>query len=1506
MSENSINGNTEPQQPQPQREQQLEMVAAANAHIKQQAETPIHSFDRDASPGAKREEAERGIPKDLLPDFRNLGTKRGGLHTELGTSDVEQIKQALSAAQKKPIAPVKTTGHKRLSSGGPRTPRTPRTPSGTSGAATATATDSQSRIPEWYRVGWTAFSTQPNPGGPIQLAAAENKLEDPLERMVSFLFFSKWWGQGGAIFTIGVIFWSLGTLGGGFITFGVGCLFVLTYSQITRQRFQRLARDDIDRGLTLLQFLDQDKESVEWLNSFLQKFWVIFEPVMSAYVIDNIDTYLVDYLPNFLDSVRLNTFTLGTKPFRVESVRMLQEPESDTVSMDWNVSFKPNDLSDMTKKQLENKVNPKVMLTIRLGKGMVGAGIPVLVEDMSFQGAMRIKLKFMSKFPHVRMVEACFLKKPDFDYVLKPIGGETFGFDVNNIPGLQSIVRDQVHAILGPMMYYPNVFSFDVEKFFSGELDITQANGVLAVTVYSTTTINTRDISGQVNPYIRFYLDKAQELGRTSVQENTLDPRWNETHFLMLNNLTSMLSLELRNQSTGSKDRRIARAHFDLKELENDEDHSLEDADLDLRHNGKPIGQIKVDMRYMPVSKPIPRDDGTVEPAAESNSGILRFTVHECRKLGSARLNPYVRVMINGAERIHTPIFKRNPNPKFERSGEVVVLDQTAVFIRVEVKDSISLAEDPVIGVWRNYLVTMIQDLDNATDGWWDLALDNGDKAQGRIRLGFQWKPVVMTGLSDAMGGHGLYMPPIGVVRITFWRARDLKNVDGVAGKSDPYVRVLSGSQIRTRTEVIDNNLDPEWGETQYIPVHSNKEDLKLEVMDWNAKTKDKSLGFTTLKMRDLVKQCTGNQENNPDKWYDYVGKPVDQWVALKSSDRSPAKGELQYKAEFYPTLALPQIEEIEEDQVEQGEEGEEKENGTVEATTRHIPESPTHDLHGVPIRYTPDDIVDLSVYNTGVLTVKIHEVKMPTVSHAYCQLLIDALMPQFHTQKLKGRTLTFNETGDAFVKEADFSRVAIEIKPADADEKDDMKLGYWVDKVASIVRRIQTNQRNGVDDEEGQWYPLLGTALPDAWIRLSFDYTPLVNFTLNPDESLDNQGQLTVTLLDAKDLMAADKSGTSDPYVVFTVNGDRVHKSATIKKTLNPSWKNETFTVPIQSRVTASFRIEVFDWNQFLGDEPLGSGGISIRGDFVESFVAKQVKIPLDGVAGVTGYVRVRFLWQPQLLIRKKTHTSILGTTSVNMNTSATATNSNMLSPTSAANMRSPTLRPQGPSSSLTPPTITRSSTLTPASSVTSISTPPSTVGVTPPRNNNNNNNNNNNMNNMNNGTNASTTSSHVRSPSQASSVLSVQDRRSIDTMSMNDDGLQHGDGTSTGMDGMLTIKIIEARNLRGVDRTGTSDPFVRLRVGKKQVYKTKHIKKTLTPQWNDTFQCSVSSQPTPINIKVKDYNRFSTSVELGTCQWNVWDLLQPQNQVMSFDEWLPLYPKGQGEIHIRIDFSR
>jgi Ca2+-dependent lipid-binding protein len=101
--------------------------------------------------------------------------------------------------------------------------------------------------------------------------------------------------------------------------------------------------------------------------------------------------------------------------------------------MDWKVSFVPNDTSDLTVRDANSKVNPKIILTVRVGKGMIGAGMPILLDNLCFTGNMRLKFKFYNEFPHIKTVEASFLDIPEIDYSLKPVGGETFGFDISMV-----------------------------------------------------------------------------------------------------------------------------------------------------------------------------------------------------------------------------------------------------------------------------------------------------------------------------------------------------------------------------------------------------------------------------------------------------------------------------------------------------------------------------------------------------------------------------------------------------------------------------------------------------------------------------------------------------------------------------------------------------------------------------------------------------------------------------------------------------------------------------------------------------------------------------------------------------------------------------------------------------------------------------------------------------------------------------------------------------------------
>jgi Ca2+-dependent lipid-binding protein len=179
------------------------------------------------------------------------------------------------------------------------------------------------------------------------------------------------------------------------------------------------------------------------------RFWIIYEPVLSATIVASVDQVLSVSTPAFLDSIRMTTFTLGTKPPRIDHVRTFPDTEEDVVLMEWKISFTPSDVLDMTYRQTARQVNPKVVLNIRVGAGVASVGKDIIVENIAFEGTMRIKMKLMNNFPHVKLIDISFIAPPTFDFVLKPVG-----FDLSVIPGLTPFINSQVHATLG-REYFP-------------------------------------------------------------------------------------------------------------------------------------------------------------------------------------------------------------------------------------------------------------------------------------------------------------------------------------------------------------------------------------------------------------------------------------------------------------------------------------------------------------------------------------------------------------------------------------------------------------------------------------------------------------------------------------------------------------------------------------------------------------------------------------------------------------------------------------------------------------------------------------------------------------------------------------------------------------------------------------------------------------------------------------------------------------------------------------------
>jgi Ca2+-dependent lipid-binding protein len=99
------------------------------------------------------------------------------------------------------------------------------------------------------------------------------------------------------------------------------------------------------------------------------------------------------------------------------------------------------------------------------------------------------------------------------------------------------------------------------------------------------------------------------------------------------------------------------------------------------------------------------------------------------------------------------------------------------------------------------------------------------------------------------------------------------------------------------------SSLNPEWDEIVYVPVHTLKDRLVLEVMDYQQQSKDRSLGTCDL----LVSSLAQEGPDKINKPYEATGK-VEGNGMLQSDGKKTIKGTLFYEASFSPCYPMPDI----------------------------------------------------------------------------------------------------------------------------------------------------------------------------------------------------------------------------------------------------------------------------------------------------------------------------------------------------------------------------------------------------------------------------------------------------------------------------------------------------------------------------------------------------------------------------------------------------------------------
>lgn len=60
----------------------------------------------------------------------------------------------------------------------------------------------------------------------------------------------------------------------------------------------------------------------------------------------------------------------------------------------------------------------------------------------------------------------------------------------------------------------------------------------------------------------------------------------------------------------------------------------------------------------------------------------------------------------------------------------------------------------------------------------------------------------------------------------------------------------------------------------------------------------------------------------------------------------------------------------------------------------------------------------------------------------------------------------------------------------------------------------------------------------------------------------------------------------------------------------------------------------------------------------------------------------------------------------------------------------------------------------------------------------------------------------------------------------------------------GLLRVDLLSGRDILAADRGGKSDPFAVFTLNDQKVFRSQVKKKTLTPEWNESFEVSVVSE--------------------------------------------------------------
>eukprot|EP00210_Caulerpa_lentillifera_P004032 g3847.t1 len=578
-------------------------------------------------------------------------------------------------------------------------------------------------------------------------------------------------------------------------------------------------------------------ERMQYFNRLIGELWRFYDAAICKQIVAMVEPLLMANKPMFVKSIRFDKLTFGSAPFKTTHISVLKSEKDEVV--------------------------------LELGTRWDGSACVAIAIEIQGAGRISPAVKRLNFFANVRLgLTRMVNRMPGFGAMLISLQAPPLvTFDIDCGGGIGELIEAWLipflkNDILGNSLVWPNRIVIPLlPPEVTGPLDNLKlrTKGVLKVNVIEAKHLPKADIMGKGDPFVLLET-VAFKPSRTKTIKNTQNPKWEETHFLKVQEVDQSLKVMVRDQESSV----MGALTLQTSELQGQALIPIEDLPMggtvdnwyDLGKEdwgaiggpGDGCGQIHLQLTYYTLDSL--RDGQFVHNATSTiPRGLVFVTIGSGNNLyspdGNAPPDPYCVLWLCDIQK-STKTLKQTRDPIWNESVDWSNVDVTeTLFVEVYDKGTVS---DRVLGKATLPILTIAKEFVQGKSHKsieCTLELESG---RGDVVLTIEWVPLDKNPLPvDQLlqRSHSILdASPRGVLFVNLVSGEDLKNVDKF-DLSDPYCILKIGGSPKV-SKYIKNNLNPVWKQSFSWTGVREMAILHIEVFDKGA-LRDKTLGVCEL-----------------------------------------------------------------------------------------------------------------------------------------------------------------------------------------------------------------------------------------------------------------------------------------------------------------------------------------------------------------------------------------------------------------------------------------------------------------------------------------------------------------------------------------------------------------------------------------------------------------------------------------------------------------------------------